>query len=102
MPSAPLETGGPYITEFMADNEDTREDEDCESGAWIEIYNGQNAATNLAGWSLTNDPAVPKKLMPRLHQALNRARVTEEEVHILRGIARAIARHPGGGKAGRE
>ncbi len=48
------------------------------------------------------DPAAPKKLMPRLNQALNRARVTEEEVHILRGIARAIARHPGGGKAGRE
>jgi tRNA/rRNA methyltransferase len=37
------------------------------------------------------DPAAPKKLMPRLNQALNRARVTEEEVHILRGIARAIA-----------
>ncbi len=36
------------------------------------------------------DPAAPKKLMPRLNQALNRARVTEEEVHILRGIARAI------------
>ena len=36
------------------------------------------------------DPAVPKKLMPRLNQALNRARVTPEEVHILRGIARAI------------
>jgi len=37
------------------------------------------------------DPAAPKKLMPRLNQALNRARVTDEEVHILRGIARAIA-----------
>ncbi len=36
------------------------------------------------------DPAAPKKLMPRLNQALNRARVTPEEVHILRGIARAI------------
>jgi tRNA/rRNA methyltransferase len=36
------------------------------------------------------DPAAPKKLMPRLNQALNRARVTVEEVHILRGIARAI------------
>jgi tRNA/rRNA methyltransferase len=37
------------------------------------------------------DPAAPKKLMPRLNQALNRAQVTEEEVHILRGIARALA-----------
>jgi tRNA/rRNA methyltransferase len=36
------------------------------------------------------DPAAPKKLMPRLQQLLNRAQLTEEEVHILRGIARAI------------
>jgi len=35
------------------------------------------------------DPAAPKKLMPRLNQLLNRARLTQEEVHILRGIARA-------------
>ncbi len=38
------------------------------------------------------DPAAPKKLMPRLHQLLNRAQLTEEEVHILRGIARAVVR----------
>ena len=38
------------------------------------------------------DPAAPKKLMPRLHQLLNRAQLTEEEVHILRGIARAVGR----------
>jgi tRNA/rRNA methyltransferase len=37
------------------------------------------------------DPAAPKKLMPRLNQLLNRAQVTDEEVHILRGIARALA-----------
>jgi len=36
------------------------------------------------------DPLVPRKLMPRLHQLLNRARVTAEEVHILRGIARQV------------
>jgi len=36
------------------------------------------------------DPQVPRKLMPRLHQLLNRARVTAEEVHILRGIARQV------------
>ncbi|MCU0920153.1 MAG: RNA methyltransferase, partial [Burkholderiaceae bacterium] len=28
--------------------------------------------------------------MPRLQQLLNRAQLTQEEVHILRGIARAI------------
>lgn len=38
------------------------------------------------------DPAAPKKLMPRLNQLLNRAQPTEEEVHILRGIARAASR----------
>jgi tRNA/rRNA methyltransferase len=37
------------------------------------------------------DPKAPKKLMPRLNQALNRAQITVEEVHILRGVARAIA-----------
>lgn len=36
------------------------------------------------------DPAVPRKLMPRLQQLVNRARPTVEEVHILRGIARAV------------
>lgn len=36
------------------------------------------------------DPATPRKLMPRLQQLLNRARLTMEEVHILRGIARAV------------
>ena len=35
------------------------------------------------------DPAAPKKLLPRLQQLLNRAQLTQEEVHILRGIARA-------------
>ena len=36
------------------------------------------------------DPAVPKKLLPRLQQLLNRAQLSREEVHILRGIAGAI------------
>jgi tRNA/rRNA methyltransferase len=36
------------------------------------------------------DPRAPKKLMPRLNQLLNRAQPTDDEVHILRGIARAI------------
>lgn len=36
------------------------------------------------------DPATPRKLMPRLRQLVNRARVTVEEVHILRGIARHV------------
>ena len=37
------------------------------------------------------DPAVPRKLMPRLNQMLNRSCLTLEEVHILRGIARVMS-----------
>lgn len=36
------------------------------------------------------DPAKPRKLLPRLHRLAHRAGLTVEEVHILRGIARAI------------
>jgi tRNA/rRNA methyltransferase len=36
------------------------------------------------------DPAAPKKLMARLQRLANRAELSTEEVHILRGIARAI------------
>lgn len=39
------------------------------------------------------DPAAPKRLLPRLNQLLNRAQLRREEVHILRGIARAAAVH---------
>ena len=38
------------------------------------------------------DPAAPKRLMPRLQQVLNRAQLTKEELHILRGIARAVGK----------
>ena len=34
--------------------------------------------------------AAPKKLMPRLNQLFNRAAVTQEEIHILRGIAKMM------------
>jgi tRNA/rRNA methyltransferase len=40
------------------------------------------------------DPAAPKRLMPRLQQLVNRARLTKEELHILRGIARAVGKRP--------
>lgn len=36
------------------------------------------------------DPAAPKKLMPRLNALFNRAQLTQEEVHILRGVAKAM------------
>ena len=36
------------------------------------------------------DPAAPKKLMPRLNQLFNRAQLAPEEIHILRGVAKAM------------
>jgi tRNA/rRNA methyltransferase len=44
------------------------------------------------------DPQAPKKLMPRLNQLVNRAALTEEEVHILRGVARSMIRQAEHGK----
>ena len=38
------------------------------------------------------DPAAPKKLMPRLNQLFNRAQLSPEEIHILRGVAKAMLR----------
>lgn len=60
-----------------------------------ELADAQQIAGLLTHWqeALTAidflDPDSPKKLMPRLHQILNRAGLTQEEVHILRGIAKA-------------
>ena len=48
------------------------------------------------------DPASPKKLMPRLNQLFNRAQLSPEEIHILRGVAKAMlqkASEAGGKKA---
>jgi tRNA/rRNA methyltransferase len=39
------------------------------------------------------DPASPKKLMPRLNQLFNRAQLTQEEIHVLRGVAKAMLKH---------
>ena len=36
------------------------------------------------------DPAAPKKLVPRLNQLFNRAGLTQDEVHLLRGIAKSM------------
>ncbi len=36
------------------------------------------------------DPGAPKKLLPRLRRLLQRAELSMEEVHILRGIARSV------------
>lgn len=37
------------------------------------------------------DASAPRKLMPRLNQLFNRAQLTPEEIHILRGVAKAMS-----------
>jgi tRNA/rRNA methyltransferase len=44
------------------------------------------------------DPDAPKKLMPRLNQLFNRAAPSEEEIHILRGVAKAMLQAAARGK----
>jgi len=57
----------------------------------------QQLAGMLTHWeqALTDvgflDPAAPKKLMPRLNQLFNRADLNQEEIHILRGVAKAMS-----------
>jgi tRNA/rRNA methyltransferase len=68
-----------------------------ESVAPTQAADAQAMAGMLAHWerSLVQigflDPEAPKKLMPRLQQLFNRAQPTPEEIHILRGIAKAMA-----------
>ena len=49
------------ITEFMASNTRTLQDEDKSYEDWIEIQNSGPAALNLEGWSLTDSTANPTK-----------------------------------------
>ena len=62
---------------------------------------GAQLAGMLAHWeqALTAigflDPAAPKKLMPRLNQLFNRAQLTQEEIHILRGVAKSMLQAAG-------
>lgn len=45
----------PDLTEFMADNGGSLRDEDGEAADWIEIWNPNAGALNLAGYALTDD-----------------------------------------------
>jgi tRNA/rRNA methyltransferase len=62
-----------------------------------EKADAQQVAGMLGHWeqALTDigflDPASPKKLMPRLNQLFNRAGLQPEEIHILRGVAKAMS-----------
>jgi tRNA/rRNA methyltransferase len=67
-----------------------------------ELADAQSVAGMLAHWerALVDigflDPAAPKKLMPRLNQLFNRAQLTPEEIHILRGVAKAMSQAASG------
>lgn len=52
-----IATGGPVISEFVAANDGSYEDEDLETPDWIEIMNGSGSTASMTGWFLTNDPA---------------------------------------------
>jgi tRNA/rRNA methyltransferase len=60
------------------------------------LADAQQVAGMLAHWERSLvaigflDPQAPKKLMPRLNQLFNRAGVTQEEIHLLRGIAKMM------------
>src|SRR4051794_8734230 len=52
---------GPFISEFMADNQHTLADEDGQFPDWIEIQNPDLAAADLTGCFLPNNPQVLTK-----------------------------------------
>ncbi|HSV36805.1 MAG TPA: RNA methyltransferase [Ramlibacter sp.] len=66
------------------------------------LADAQAVAGMLAHWESALldigflDPAAPKKLMPRLNQLFNRAQLTPEEIHILRGVAKAMSKAASG------
>ncbi len=47
----------PLISEFMAVNDSTLQDEDGDFSDWIEIHNPDATPVDLAGWHLTDDSA---------------------------------------------
>ncbi len=66
----------PVISEFMADNENTLEDEDCRSSDWIELLNPTAETRNLGGWYLTDNPAdLTKWQIPNLSLEPNERRI---------------------------
>lgn len=52
---------GVTISEFMADNKDTLNDEDGDASDWIEIENASEQVVDLAGWGLTDNPSNLRK-----------------------------------------
>src|SRR5213594_310682 len=55
-PAAVRASDDVVITEFMAENDGTVEDEDGDTPDWIELYNAGTNGVNLNGWYLTDTP----------------------------------------------
>lgn len=58
-PNAP--PPGVMISEFMAENDDTLNDEDGDASDWIELHNPTTSVVSLNGWFLTDNPDTPAK-----------------------------------------
>ena len=52
---APVTRAQVVISEFMAANDRSLNDEDGQASDWIELYNAGATAVNLSGWFLTDD-----------------------------------------------
>lgn len=67
-----------------------------------QLADARSVAGMLAHWERALldigflDPSAPRKLMPRLNQLFNRAQLTPEEIHILRGVAKAMSQAASG------
>ena len=59
--SESIVTASVVINEFVASNQGGLQDEDGDTSDWIELYNFGSTSVDLAGWSLTDDPASPSK-----------------------------------------
>lgn len=76
VPANKIVTGGPIISEFVADNKDSYEDEDVEANDWIELFNGSDTSVPMEGWHLTDDPAnLTKWTLPAFNLPANGYRV---------------------------
>jgi tRNA/rRNA methyltransferase len=76
--------------------------ESGKAAAPAQLADAPSVAGMLAHWerALVDigflEAAAPKKLMPRLNQLFNRAQLTPEEIHILRGVAKAMSQAASG------
>jgi tRNA/rRNA methyltransferase len=76
--------GFPAVARGPADGQESRADAQAVAGM---LAHWERALVDIGFL----DPASPKKLMPRLNQMFNRAQLTPEEIHILRGVAKAMS-----------